>query len=125
MNRRKYLEGVGSASLAALAGCTNSMNQTGTREVEWEYTWEGFVGSGYQPAVIVTGEVENIGDVYVEEIDLDCQILAEDGSMIDSRNRTLRYIETNEEQLFYWKFRPDESEAEQVDEVEIEGTYPE
>lgn len=125
MNRRRYLQGVGSASLAAVSGCLNSLNQTGEAEVEWEFTWEGFVGAGFQPAIIVTGEIENIGSAYVEEVDLECQLLAEDGSVINSRSRPLRHIEENEEQLFYWKFRPSEEEADQISEVEIEASFPE
>ena len=92
--------------------------------MEWEYEWEGFVGTGYQPATIVTGEIENVGTGYAEEFELDCQLLAEDQSIIDSRFRTLRYFETNEEQLFYYKFRPSEEEIEDLEEVEIEGSYP-
>jgi hypothetical protein len=92
--------------------------------MEWEYEWEGFIGIGIQPAIIVTGEIENIGDAYAEEFSIDCQLLADDGSIINSRKRNLRYFEENEEQLFYYKFRLDEDEAEQVEEVNIEGSFP-
>lgn len=124
MERRRFLQGTASGSLAFIAGCGSNVNQTGSAELEWEYEWEGFIGTGYQPAIIVTGEAENVGSAYADEFDLDCQLLAKDGSVIDSREQTLRHIEQTEEQLFYWKFRPDEEEAKQVESVEIEGNFP-
>lgn len=126
MNRRQFICGTGAASLSLTAGCldSNSVAQTGTPEMEWEYEWEGFVGTGFQPATIVTGEIENVGTGYAEEFELECQLLAEDQSIIESRTRRLRYFETNEEQLFYYRFRPSEEETEDLEEVEVKGSFP-
>lgn len=125
MDRREFIRGTSAAGAVLTAGCTGALNQMGAAEMEWEYEWEGFVGAGFQPALIVTGEIEDVGSGYADEFDLDWQVLAEDGSIIQSRERRLRSIEENEEQLFYWMFRLDEEETEQVEEVEVEGTFPE
>lgn len=125
MKRRSFLKGTGTAALGVTAGCSSVRNQVGAPEMEWEYEWEGFIGSGFNPAIIITGEIENVGDGYAEEFDIECQLLADDGSIIDSRRRTLRAIEPNEEQLFYYKFRPSRGDAEAFEEAEIIGEFPE
>lgn len=91
--------------------------------MEWEYEWEAFWGN-FQPMVIVTGGMENIGSAYAEEFELECRLLADDKSIIDSRKRVLRQIEEHEEKLFYYKFRTNEEETKSVNEVEFEGSFP-
>ena len=102
----------------------NALRQSGEVEVEWEYEWEGFGGVEKEAMVIVTGELENVGEEYVEELELDCQLLATDGSVLEDRQKSFEYIEKGEEQLLYWKFRPSDEEIEQVDTVEVDGEPP-
>lgn len=124
MNRRQFLKGTAVAGATSLAGCTNALGSAGKAEMEWEYEWEGFVGVGFQPTIIVTGEIENVGEGYAELFELECQILADDGSMLNSRKRRLRHIEISEEQLFHWIFSLSEDEANQFDTVEVKGSFP-
>jgi hypothetical protein len=92
--------------------------------MEWEYGWEGFLDASSRTIIFVTGEIENVGSAYAEEFDMECQLLAEDSSVIASSRRRLRSFDENEEQLFYYKFVPDESEADRIDDVAVEGTFP-
>lgn len=124
MERRQFLQGVAAAAAVGTAGCLNVTGSSGPSEVEWEYEWEPYVGSGLQAAVIVTGEIENVGDGYVDKVTLECQLLAGDGSVFKSRKRILRNIEAGEEQHFYWTFRLSDSEMKEFDSANIEGSLP-
>jgi spermidine/putrescine-binding protein len=121
MDRRRFLTG-GAAGLAgALAGCMGGrLNFSAKPKVRWDYNWEGFVGQGFQPAIIVTGSVENYSDAFAQEVRIICELTSGDGRTIANGERTLEQLAAGETQHFYFKFNVSGSDVQNFDSVQME-----
>lgn len=126
MHRRRFLAGLGAVSAAtALAGCTVHLPKPGEPELETTAESSGFVGDGFQPTIVVTGEVSNVGPVYVKRARLTARLVDGNGEDIDSRSTVIEKLEREETQQFSFTFPVSATDVSSFDHVEIDVTFPE
>lgn len=125
MNRRKFISAGGAGVTTLLAGCVSGVLESSSPpEMEWQTSWKGYLDGSGNVVLVVTGEAENVGGQKAEEIKLTCQVQGTDGSTIAEKWRKLRDIEPAEEQLFYFTFQLTTAEARRVDDVQVDGEFP-
>lgn len=126
MRRRRMLAGLGAlAGAAGLAGCTVRLPKPGEPEIDHEVTTERFVGDGFQPTVLVTGQVTNVGEVYVERARVTARLEDADGERIDQRSTTLERLEREETQAIHFVFPVSATDAAAFETVVVDVAYPE
>lgn len=123
MDRRTFIASTvtATAGSVALAGCLSS---GGRPEVEWEWNSRGFVGQGFQPTLLVTGDIRNVGDADADTVALTCTLKDSTGATIDDKTRRLHSIEPGEQQYFHFLFTIDEGETDAVDDITIGAEFP-
>lgn len=125
MHRRQWLVGLGAlAGATGFAGCTVHLPKPGEPELAHEVASESFVGEGFQPTVLVTGQVTNVGEVYVDWARLTARLVDGDGEPIDQRSTTLERIEREETQPFHFVFPVSAADVTAFEAVEIDVSYP-
>lgn len=126
MRRRRLLAGLGGlVGAAGLAGCTVHLPRPGEPRLAHEVSSERFVGDGFQPTVLVTGQVTNVGDVYVERARATARLADADGEPIDERSTTLERIERGETQPIHFVFPVSAPDVAAFETVVVDVEYPE
>lgn len=125
MERRSFLAALGAVSTTtALAGCTVHIPKPGDPNLETTAESSAFVGSGFQPTIVVTGEVTNTGPVFVKRARLTARLVTGNGDEIDSRSVVVEHLERQETQSFSFTFPVSATDVASFDHVEIDVTYP-
>lgn len=125
MERRSLLAGLGAvAGAAGLAGCTVRLPKPGSPELDHQVDHEAFVGDGFQPTVVVTGQASNVGSVYVKRARLTAVLVDADGEAIDERSTDLERLERGESQSFHFVFPVSATDVGTLDRVDVEVAYP-
>jgi hypothetical protein len=116
MDRRTFVTGTGLATLVGLAGCIG-----GEPEVTFESEMRKFVGTGFQPTVVVTGEATNEGNGGANELELECFLQDADDETLASRRKTLEKLAAGERQQFYYVFNVPATEIGRIEKTELVG----
>lgn len=125
MRRRRLLAGLGAlAGTAGLAGCTVHLPKPGEPTVSSEVAHDSFVGAGFQPTVVVTGQVTNDGPVYIERIRLTARLVDGSGESIDSRSTVIERLEREETQSFHFVFPLSATDVATIDRVDVDTAFP-
>lgn len=120
------LAGLGAlAGAAGLAGCTVHLPKPGDPELAHEVATERFVGDGFQPTVLVTGRVTNVGGVYVERARATARLEDANGERIDRRSTILERLEREETQPIHFVFPVSATDAAAFETVVVDIAYPE
>ena len=130
MDRRRFLATAASAGLAATAGCTAgvlSSEPSCNGVPEYDYDWEAepFVGSGYDPTVIMTGTITNRSDnCGLDVVEITADAVDANGDVVISKSTTVRQIGPRDEEVFIIWYYPNEDEAQRIDDYELSSTVP-
>lgn len=124
MNRRNFLRTAVFGGVVALSGCTSSSSVTsqctGTPEYDYEWQAEGFVGRGFQPTIILEGEVTNRSDdCGLDALEFTVDAVDGSGAVVLSKSEIVRDIGPNDTEVFVIWFYPNKDEAEQVDDYSV------
>lgn len=126
MRRRRLLAGLGAlVGAVGLSGCTVTLPKPGEPELDHRTSTEQFVGDGFQPTVLVTGETTNVGAVYVDRARLTATLLDGSGEAIDERSTVLQRLEREETQAFHFVFPVSATGVTAFESVEVGVEYPE
>lgn len=125
MDRRRVLQGLAAtAGAVGLAGCTVRLPKTGEPSLDHSVRHESFVGEGFQPTVVVTGEVTNDGEVYIKRARVTARLADADGQTIDERSVTLERLEQEESQPFHFVFPVSAPDVSALERVDIDVSFP-
>lgn len=121
MNRRTFLSTAGSGVAGATAGCAQLAS--GEPDVSWRYESYGYVGQGFQAAVIILGSLENSGDGAAEEVMLRALVTDANGETLLENRKTYEQLAPDEEQEFWFQFEPSSDQIDAIDDVEVQMRY--
>lgn len=125
MDRRRLLASLGAVGASlGLAGCTTHLPKPGKPKLETTFESSVFVGDGFQPTVLVTGSVTNVGPVFVPEAELTCELVDGNGNVIEDGTTTVEKLEREESQQFAFALAVGATEAASFDHAEVAVGYP-